>query len=303
MTKLYIDCNMGAAGDMLMASLYELLGEADREEFIAKMNSLAIPGVKISAEKKMSNVGIAGTHMKVLVNGEEEGECSEEHEGGHEHHNDHEHSHDHHHHHEHDHHHHHEHHHHEHEHGHHHEEAHGHHHHHEHRGLKEITELIRSLDLPERVKEDAVKVFTIISEAESTVHGRPMEDIHFHEVGTFDAVADVVGNCLLIYMHGYPDVIASPIHVGTGTVKCAHGVLPVPAPATALILRGVPIYGGEIEGELCTPTGAAILKYFVGKYAGMPPMMIEKIGYGIGTKEFKCANCLRTILGTSHDIV
>lgn len=262
---------MGAAGDMLMASLYELLGEADREEFIAKMNSLAIPGVKISAEKKMSNVGIAGTHMKVLVNGEEEGECSEEHGGGHEHHNDHEHSHD--------------------------------HHHHEHRGLKEITELIRSLNLPERVKEDAVKVFTIISEAESTVHGRPMEDIHFHEVGTFDAVADVVGNCLLIYMHGYPDVIASPIHVGTGTVKCAHGVLPVPAPATALILRGVPIYGGEIEGELCTPTGAAILKYFVGNYAGMPPMMIEKIGYGIGTKEFKCANCLRTILGTSHDIV
>lgn len=304
MNKLYIDCNMGAAGDMLMASLYELLNEEERTEFLEKMNSLGVPGVKVIAEKKMSNVGIAGTHMRVLVNGEEEGETESGDCHGH---------------------------HHEHSHGHHHEHSenrdhinhyehcdrpkceeahsehsHGHHHEHSHghssRGLKEITELIYSLDLPERVRTDAAAIFTIISTAESIVHDRPMEDIHFHEVGTYDAVADVVGNCILMNMHGYPEVIASPVHVGSGTVKCAHGVLPVPAPATALILKGVPIYGGDIQGELCTPTGAAILKHFVGKYAGMPPMVIDKIGYGIGTKVFECANYLRTIIGTSHDI-
>lgn len=248
MSKLYIDCNMGAAGDMLMASLYELLSDVDKEKFLEKMNSLGIPEVKVIAEKKMSNVGIAGTHMKVLVNGHEEG-------------------------------------------------LHEHEHHHHSRGLKEITQLIKSFDLPEKVITDAIEVFSIISNAESIVHDKPMTDIHFHEVGTYDAVTDVIGNCLLMHMHGYPQIFASHIHVGSGTVKCAHGILPVPAPATALILRGVPIYGGEIQGELCTPTGAAILKYFVQHYGGMPEMTMDKIGYGIGTKVFECANCLRTILG------
>ncbi len=308
MNKLYVDCNMGAAGDMLMAALYELID--DKEGFIDKMNSLGIPGVEVVPENKVSKGGISGTHMKVLFKGHEEYEAQgEDHHHGehghghggrgegcckghgkHGHHHDHEHEHGCEHSHSHDH-----------EHGHGHD--HGHHHGHQdhaHRGLKEITEFIESLDLEQRIKEDAVKVFTVISEAESRVHGVPMEHIHFHEVGTYDAVADVVGNCILMDMLGYPEIIASPIHVGSGTVKCAHGILPVPAPATALILKGVPIYGGEIRGELCTPTGAALLKHFVKEFKSIPSMVVDKVGYGIGTKEFECANALRVMLGDSY---
>lgn len=248
---------MGAAGDMIMASLYELLD--DRDAFVQKMNTLGIPGTHIIPEKKASNVGIAGTHMKVIVNGEEEGGDHHSHSHSREH-------------------------------------AHS----HTHRGIKDIKDIIKGFALPDKVKEAALNVFCIISEAESIVHGKPIDNIHFHEVGTYDAVADVTGCCLLMHMLGYPDVTASPVHVGRGTVKCAHGILPVPAPATALILQGVPIYGGEVEGELCTPTGAALLKYFAKDWNSLPPMSIEKIGYGIGTKEFKCANFLRSILGEAR---
>ncbi len=257
MKSLYIDCSMGAAGDMIMASLYELLD--DRDAFVQRMNALGIPGTYIIPEKKASNVGIVGTNMKVIVNGEEEG--SDHHSPSHSR-----------------------------------EHAHS----HAHRGIKDIKDIIKGFALPDKVKEAAVNVFCIISEAESIVHGKPIDNIHFHEVGTYDAVADVTGSCLLMHMLGYPDVTASPVHVGRGTVKCAHGILPVPAPATALILQGVPIYGGEVEGELCTPTGAALLKYFVKDWSALPPMSIEKIGYGIGTKEFKCANFLRSILGEAR---
>lgn len=281
MRSLYIDCSMGAAGDMLMASLFELLPE--KEDFLRKMNSLGIPGVRVEAEKKKS-CGITGTHMQVTVDGEEEGE-----------------------------HHHHEHHHHEHHHhsdgeqetGHHHHEgensSHHHeghcHHEHHHRGLGDISALIKGLDLPEKVKQDALAVFRIIAEAESRVHDTDMEHIHFHEVGTLDAVTDVIGNCLLLYLLKADRITASPVHVGSGTVKCAHGMLPVPAPATALILKGIPVYGGEIQSELCTPTGAALLKYFVRDFGPMPPMTIEETGYGMGTKEFSRANCVRVMLG------
>ena len=151
------------------------------------------------------------------------------------------------------------------------------------------------------MKKDALAVFELIAEAESKVHGQTMEQIHFHEVGTLDAVADVVGNCLLLSMIGADHISASPVHVGSGTVKCAHGVLPVPAPATALILQGIPIYSAEIKGELCTPTGAALLKHFVDKFGPMPLMRVEKTGYGAGTKEFERANCVRVMLGETEE--
>ncbi len=260
MSKLYIDCSMGAAGDMLMASLYELID--DKEAFLNKMHSLGIPKVEIIPQKKLSK-GISGTSIKVLINGEEENTKIDSKA----------------------------------DHGHSHENGHHHAHFYETRGLKEITDLINKLDLPDKVKEDSVKIFSLISQVESIVHDTPMEYIHFHEVGTYDAVVDIVGSCLLMNMLGYPQVTASPVHVGSGTVKCAHGILPVPAPATALILKGVPIYGGEIKAELCTPTGAAILKYYVKEFGPMPPMVIEKIGYGIGTKEFERSNALRIVLG------
>ena len=111
-----------------------------------------------------------------------------------------------------------------------------------------------------------------------------------------DAVADVIGCCLLIHLLGVTEITASPIHVGAGFVRCAHGVLPVPAPATANILKGVPIYGGKIKGELCTPTGAALLRHFVSRFGDMEPMSVNKIGYGMGAKDFEAANCVRAFL-------
>ena len=176
-----------------------------------------------------------------------------------------------------------------------------HHEHHHHSGLSDIIAMIDQMDLPQKVKQDAKEVYEVIAKAESRVHGKEMDQVHFHEVGTLDAVADVVGNCLLMNMLGADVVMASPVHVGSGTVKCAHGVLPVPAPATALILQGMPIYGGEIKGELCTPTGAALLKHFVQDFGSMPMMRTSAVGYGIGTKEFSQANCVRTILGEESE--
>ncbi len=162
--------------------------------------------------------------------------------------------------------------------------------------MAEIEEIIGGLALSEKVKQDAVEVYRLIAEAESAAHGRSVTEIHFHEVGTMDAIADVTAVCQLVELLGVERILASPVHVGCGKVRCAHGVLPVPAPATAFILKGVPIYGGKIEGELCTPTGAALLKKFVSSYGEMPPLKVERIGYGMGTKDFEVANCVRALL-------
>ena len=166
--------------------------------------------------------------------------------------------------------------------------------------MKDIGEIIDGLDVPEKVKADAKAVYALIAEAESRVHGRPVTEIHFHEVGTMDAVADVVGVCLLMDMIAPEQVIASPVHTGSGHVHCAHGILPVPAPATALILEGIPSYGGQVKGELCTPTGAALLKHFVSRFGDRPVMAVRAIGYGMGKKDFEQANCVRAFLGDSE---
>lgn len=318
MRTLYLDCGMGAAGDMLTAALFELLDEKDRADFINQMNGLGIPGVEVTAEKA-SKCGIVGTHMKVTVNGEEE-ESHDHHHGHshdhdhdhHEHNHDHGHSHEHHHNHSHEHghdhshdhehshdhcHHNHEH---NHDHNHHHDHDHSHdytHHHHHHSGMSDIEKVINSLPVSGKVKQNAAEVYKLIAEAESHSHGVPVTEIHFHEVGTMDAVADVTAVCLLMEKLGVEKVIASEVHVGSGHVHCAHGVLHVPAPATAYILKDVPIYGGSIKGELCTPTGAALLKHFVSEFGAMPPMKVEKIGYGMGKKDFVMANCVRAMLG------
>ncbi len=173
----------------------------------------------------------------------------------------------------------------------------GHVHGHSHASMGEITHMIVHLELPEAVKQDAIQVYQLIAEAESHVHDKSIEEIHFHEVGTMDAVADIVGVCYLIHELNAGQIVTSPIHVGSGQVHCAHGILPVPAPATAYILRGVPVYSGEIRGELCTPTGAALLKHFSASFGSMPVMRIEKIGYGMGRKDFEAANCVRVMLG------
>ena len=140
-------------------------------------------------------------------------------------------------------------------------------------------------------------VYRLIAEAESHVHGVPVTEIHFHEVGTMDAIADITAVCMLIDRLSPDEIVVSPVHVGSGQVKCAHGILPVPAPATAHILKDVPIYGGSIRGELCTPTGAALLKHFAARFDSMPVMKTQAIGYGMGKKNFEEVNCVRAMLG------
>ena len=288
MKTLYLECTMGAAGDMLTAALLELT--EDRQAFIDKMNALGLPGVTVAAEPAVK-CGITGTHMKVTVNGAEE-ESEDVHDGHHhDHHHDHDHGHEHHHDHDHDHHH-------DHDHEHHHDHDHEHHHHHA--SMADIEALIDGLKVSDKVKADAKAVYALIADAESRVHGRPVSEIHFHEVGTMDAAADVIGVCLLMEQLAPEQVIASPVHTGSGHVHCAHGILPVPAPATALLLEGIPSYGGQVKGELCTPTGAALLRYFASRFGDRPVMATAAVGYGMGKKDFEQANCLRAFLGESE---
>lgn len=288
MRTLYLDCGMGAAGDMLMAALLELCPEK-KEAFLARMNALGLPGVTVEAEPSVK-CGITGTHMKVTVFGDEEesadvkdGISFSENAGIHGHGHVHEES--------------------GHEHGHHH--GHGHSHggagRHHHADMAGISHIISHLDLPEAVRENMTAVYALIAEAEAHAHGKPVDEIHFHEVGTADAIADIAGVCLLMYELGVEQVFASPVHVGSGHVHCAHGILPVPAPATAHILQGVPVYSTEVRGELCTPTGAALLKRFVKEFREMPVMTLQRTGYGMGKKEFERANCVRAMLGETAE--
>ena len=304
MKTLYLGCAMGAAGDMLTAALLEL--HPDPADFVTRLNALGIPGVAFRAEPSVK-CGIRGTHMRVLVRGQEEaagtsafsadspvgsrctsrtavpgatsdafgplrqlatGDAPYEHGHSHEQHpHEHEHPHE-----------------------------------HRHSDLHSIAHLVRDhLELPEAVREDVMAVYGLIAAAESKVHGVPVEEIHFHEVGALDAVADVTAVCLLMWELAPERVLASPVHVGSGQVRCAHGLMPVPAPATAELLKNVPIYGGALRGELCTPTGAALLKYYVNSFGPMPPMRVSAVGYGMGTKDFPAANCVRALLGETED--
>ena len=249
MRTLYIDCSMGCAGDMLTAALLEL--HPDKDDFLRRMNA-ALGGKAVLSASPDSKCGLRGTHVTVLINGDEEGEATR--------------------------------------------------HHHEHTSISEILSFIDSVPLEVKVREDAKKVYSLIAEAESRVHGHPIENVHFHEVGSLDALADVLSVCALMHELAPERILASEVNVGSGTVRCAHGVLPVPAPATELILRGVPIYSGQIKSELCTPTGAALLKYFVWKFGAMPTMQIENAGCGTGKKDFECANVVRAFIGeTAND--
>ena len=249
MKTLYLDLGMGAAGDMLTAALLELLPEPDR--FVEKLNAVGIPGVRFEREPAVK-CGITGTHVRVTVNGEEEGEPPHDHD--------------------------------------------------HHSGMDEIEHIVRGhLDLSDKVREQVLATYQQIAAAESRVHGVPVTDVHFHEVGAMDAIADVTAVCLLLDELAPDRIVASPVHVGAGHVRCAHGILPVPAPATAELLKGIPIYGGAVDGELCTPTGAALVRQFVTAFGEMPVMTVERIGYGMGNKDFERANCVRAILGESAD--
>ena len=262
MKTLFLECNMGASGDMIMSALLDLYGQP--QEFTDFMNNLGIPGIRVTQEET-KKCGVRGRSVHVLVNGMEEqcGDAVSPESTGHA------------------------------------SEPHIHHGAHHSRNLEDILSLIESLALSEQVKADAVQIYRSIAQAESEVHGQPVGEIHFHEVGTMDAIADIVGCCQLMSLLK-PDVVtASAVNVGSGEIHCAHGILPVPAPATAILLRGVPIYAGEVKSELCTPTGAALLKHFVSSFGPMPVLRVDKTGYGMGQKDFTVANCLRAFLGES----
>lgn len=183
--------------------------------------------------------------------------------------------------------------------GHEHEEGDHEHSHHHHISMSDIGEIVSKLNTSEKIKKQILDVYNIIADAESRVHGEPVSQIHFHEVGNMDAIADVAAVCILINELNIGKIVVSPVHTGSGFVMCAHGKLPVPAPATALILEGVPYYSDGLKGELCTPTGAALIKYFADDFSDMPAMVVEKTGYGFGKKEFERLNCVRALLGTA----
>lgn len=246
MSILYLDCGMGASGDMLLGALLSL--QREPEEALRLLNQLD-PRVRFEARGGESN-GLRGMRVRVLIGDREEDEAQD--------------------------------------HGH----AHGH-------GmtLSHIQAHIETLPVSERVREDAKAVYGMLADAEAAAHGSTRESVHFHEVGMLDAIADIVGSCMLLERLRPDRIVASPVHVGCGTVRCAHGELPVPAPATANLLRGVPIYGGAVEGELCTPTGAALLRRFVSDYVGMPLMRVERIGCGLGKRTFSRPNALRAFWG------
>ena len=262
MTILFLQLESGAAGDMLAAALLGLV--PDPEASLARLRSLVPPGIELTLRDGLRG-GLAGNLFGVTANGQTE--CSaDDHGHGHGHDHDHDHDHD-----------------------------HGHHH----ASLADVRAHILALPLEERVRENALAVFDSIAKAESKAHGRPVDQIHFHEVGTLDAIADVICVCALVAELAPDRIVATPPNVGGGTVRCAHGVLPVPAPATAYLLEGLPWHGDDPStGELLTPTGAALLRHFVAHWGPQPAARWLRTGIGLGHRDTPGrSNAVRAFVG------
>ena len=265
MKRLFLDCQMGIAGDMLTATL---LGLVDNPEtWIERLNQIGIPNVTYALIPK-EDKGLEGYRVAVTINGIEESEHGET--DTHEEHSD----------------------------------YHIYSEHHVHgRGLQGVTDIINSLSISDTCKQNAINVYNLVAQAEAKVHKSTVTQIHFHELGMLDAIADIVAVCVFLEELNFDEIIISPIHVGTGTVHCAHGELPVPAPATMELLAGIPMYADyQIKGELCTPTGAALAKYFGTSFSHMPVMTLTKVSYGFGTKQFERPNCIRAFVEINNDL-
>lgn len=246
MRTLYLECNAGVSGDMLLGALADLF--QDPGEARDLLMSSGIPDVSISMERDWKS-HISGMKVHVLINGSEEG--SDNHKINHL----------------------------------------------AHRNLSEVLSIIDGLSVSNQVKRHATEIYTDIAQAESKVHGEPVGEVHFHELGMLDAIADIVGACMLLERLSVDEIISSPICTGFGMIETAHGKMPVPAPATAILLAGAESYAGDVEGELTTPTGAAIIGHYAKEYGQRPQMSIESIGYGLGSKDFQIPNILRAFLG------
>ncbi len=280
MKILYYDCFAGISGDMNLAAMID--AGVDPDVLIGELKKLPVAGYKIEIERSLK-MGISGTNVHVLL--DDEGFPHENHSHGH-------HSHDHH------------------SHGAHpHEDdAHGHHSHGDHphgdhenthshqRNFKDIKQLINESELKEEVKQTAIKIFEKVAIAEGKVHNKPPEEIHFHEVGAVDSIVDIVG-AAICYHELKPDrVLASTVELGGGFVNCAHGKFPVPAPATAEIVKNIPVKTGGVNAETTTPTGAAILATLVDEFTDSAELSITKTAYGLGKKDFEIPNVLRVFI-------
>lgn len=257
MKTLYLDCSNGASGDMIASALWELVD--DKDGMLKAMNEAGLPGVRVYALPSTKH-GITGTHFHVVWNNEEENVDVLPKDDPSEVHLE--------------------------------TPRHA-----PHRSLADVEEIIRGLNISDTVKKKSIEIYHLLAEAKSSVHGTTVSEIHFHEVGMIDAIADIVCVAMLMDTLNPEVIMASYVQTGSGKVKCAHGVLPIPAPATAYLLRGIPIYSTEINGELCTPTGAVLLKYYVDSFGPLPVMNIEGIGYGMGARDYEHGNYLRAFLG------
>ena len=261
MSNLYIDLTMGAAGDMLTAMLYELVPVGEKETVHAELNSMGIDGVEFTPQLS-EKCGLKGTHMEVLIHGEEEqpGDAHLHLENDH---------------------------------------------HHEYHSYDEVKSIIAGLKFSEEEKANVYNVYDILAKAECQAHNVSEEELHFHEVGMKDAIADVAAVCHLIKYLGVEKITATTLHTGYGKIHCAHGIMDVPTPATAAIIKDLPHKSGDMEGELCTPTGAALIKFFVNEFIEMEEYHLlqnkvdfskARFGHGMGKKDFPRPNAIRGII-------
>ena len=263
MKTLYFDCSSGISGNMTLGALIEILG--DEDYLLEELKKLNVPGYHIEISKKVKN-GITGTYIDVIL---------EEHNHSHEH-----------------------------EHEHHHEENeeqhyHTHEHHHEHRNLNDVNKIIDDSLLDDKVKKLAKNIFMRVAKAESKVHNKPLDQVHFHEVGAIDSIVDIVGTAILIDKINPDRIISSIVNDGYGFIECAHGIMSVPVPATSEIFANseVKFRQIDVDTELVTPTGAAIIAELAEEFTTLPAMVTEKVGWGIGSKDLKLPNVLKVYYG------
>lgn len=263
MKTLYFDCSSGISGNMTLGALIEILGNEDY--LLEELKKLNVPGYHIEISKKVKN-GITGTYVDVIL---------AEHNHSHEH-----------------------------EHEHHHEENeeqhyHTHEYHHEHRNLNDVNKIIDDSLLDDKVKKLAKNIFMRVAKAESKVHNKPLDQVHFHEVGAIDSIVDIVGTAILINKINPDRIISSIVNDGYGFIECAHGIMSVPVPATSEIFANseVKFRQIDVDTELVTPTGAAIIAELAEEFTTLPAMVTEKVGWGIGSKDLKLPNVLKVYYG------
>lgn len=262
MKTLYFDCSSGISGNMTLGALLELIDDKDYLE--NELKKLKVDGYELEITKKIKN-GITATHVEVLI------------DGMHEHHHEHEHEHDH-----------------DHEHE---------HHHHEHRNLADVNKIIDDSTLSEKVKDLSKRIFSRVALAESKVHNKPLDEVHFHEVGAIDSIIDIIGTAILIDKIGPDKIISSIVNDGHGFIECAHGKMAVPVPATSEIFASsnVRFRQIDIDTELVTPTGAAIIAELASEFTTLPAMKVDRIGWGAGTKDLPIPNTLKVYMGETEE--